>query len=67
MDTLPSFIFLLFLGYLLLQALHSLRHGLRAKRLGKNTCAFFASPADTSQHFLVIGDSTAFGTGALDP
>jgi lysophospholipase L1-like esterase len=65
----PVFVFLTFalIAFLVAQAIHSIQHLLLAKKIGKSALSFSNFPKDATQRFLVVGDSTAFGTGATDP
>lgn len=67
MPTLLSVSFFILIAYLVLQTFHIVRHSLKMKQLAKTTRAFSHNPKNASLRFLIIGDSTAFGTGALDP
>lgn len=52
--------------YIFLKTIQSLRYALIDKRAMRKAFSLEISPKVTKQHFLVLGDSIAFGTGARD-
>ncbi len=57
---------LLIIFYVIMRTLRSVRFLLSNKSLIKDTYSFESSPKETTAHFVLYGDSTAFGTGAMD-
>ncbi len=57
---------LLIVFYVIMRTLRSVKFLLSNKALIQKTTSFEASPKVTTSHFVLYGDSTAFGTGAMD-
>lgn len=64
----PVLVFLVFslIAFFLAQLIHSLQHLLLAKKIGRLARSFSVFPDNAHARFLIVGDSTAFGTGATD-
>lgn len=57
---------LLIVFYIVMRTLRSVQFILDEKRLIRSTASFETSPKVTKSHFVLYGDSTAFGTGSMD-
>jgi lysophospholipase L1-like esterase len=57
---------LLIVFYVIMRTLRSVKFLLSNKSLVHNTSSFESSPKVTTSHFVLYGDSTAFGTGSID-
>jgi lysophospholipase L1-like esterase len=52
--------------YIFVYVLRSIRFLVTDKRLGRKTIPYETSPRETTNHFLILGDSLAVGVGAKD-
>lgn len=57
---------LLIVFYVIMRTLRSVKFLLSNKTLRGNTSSFESSPKHPTSHFVLYGDSTAFGTGSMD-
>ena len=57
---------LLIIFYIIMRTLRSVKFLLSNRTLRGNTSSFESSPKHTTAHFVLYGDSTAFGTGSMD-
>ncbi len=57
---------LLIMFYIIMRTLRSVRFLLSKKSLVRSSYSFETSPKVTTSHFVLFGDSTAFGTGSMD-
>jgi lysophospholipase L1-like esterase len=57
---------LLIVFYIIMRTLRSVRFLVSEKMLIKKTYSFETSPKVTTSHFVLFGDSTAYGTGTMD-